>query len=140
MHDCIVWTGFKSRDGYGIVHRKDKLIKAHRIAYCEANSLSLEEIKGVVIRHKCDNRACVNPHHLEPGTHADNTRDRHSRGRDANGSKNGMSKLTESDVLSIRAEYVPWSRTHGAVPISRRYGVSACLIRLIAAREIWAHI
>jgi hypothetical protein len=37
--------------------------------------------KGVVLRHKCDNRFCMNPNHLEPGDEFDNVRDMMERGR-----------------------------------------------------------
>ena len=140
MLDCIFWTGFKSRDGYGIVHRKNKLLKAHRIAYCAHHSIELRDIIGVIIRHKCDNRSCVNPHHLEPGTSADNTNDRHVRGRDAKGESNGMAKLTEEDVRSIRAQYKPWSRTNGAIPLAAKFGVSKSLISQICNGVIWKSI
>jgi hypothetical protein len=36
---------------------------------------------GVVLRHKCDNRQCMNPNHLEPGTLKDNTQYVMARGR-----------------------------------------------------------
>jgi hypothetical protein len=37
--------------------------------------------KGVVLRHKCDSRLCMNPNHLEPGTPKDNVDDMMARGR-----------------------------------------------------------
>ncbi len=37
--------------------------------------------KGVVLRHTCDNRLCMNPNHLEPGTEQDNVRDMMQRQR-----------------------------------------------------------
>jgi len=39
--------------------------------------------KGVVLRHNCDNRLCMNPNHLEPGTPKDNVDDMMARGRHA---------------------------------------------------------
>ena len=36
---------------------------------------------GVILRHKCDNRQCMNPNHLEPGTAKDNVHDKMDRGR-----------------------------------------------------------
>jgi hypothetical protein len=138
--ECWEWIGFKGRDGYGIVHTKGKLIKAHRIAYCNANDKTLADIKDVVVRHTCDNRACVNPLHLLLGTSADNTQDRHERDRDARGSINGNSKLTEEQVLAIRAKYIPWNRANGRGALAKTYGVSSSLISQIVNRDIWTHI
>ncbi len=138
--DCWNWKGMKSRDGYGIVHRKNKLLKAHRIAYCENLNIALDDIQGMVIRHKCDNRACINPKHLEIGTSADNTNDRHLRGRNAKGSKNGNSKLTEENVIAIRSSYTRYSREYGRGGLAAQYNVSGSLIDQILRYDIWAHV
>ena len=137
---CFEWTGFKSRDGYGIVHRGNKLLKAHRIAYCEANNLSLDDIAGLCVRHKCDNPKCINPSHLEIGTNADNTRDRHVRNRDARGSRNGNAKLAEAQVAQIRSQYKPKSRETGVRALAKKYNVSVSLIGQVIRRTIWSHV
>lgn len=137
---CWDWVGFKSRDGYGIVHSKGKLLKAHRLAYCEANNKTLADIKGLVVRHKCDNRKCLNPDHLELGTSVDNTKDRHERGRDAKGSGNGNAKLTEDQIKEIRLLYKPWSRNFGHRALADKYQVSTSLIGQIVQKQIWTHV
>jgi len=38
---------------------------------------------NVVLRHTCDNRMCMNPNHLKPGTIQDNVKDMVARGRHA---------------------------------------------------------
>ena len=56
---------------------------------------------GHCIRHKCDNRMCINPDHLEAGTLKDNILDRDTRGRTAHGSKIKNHILSENDVQYI---------------------------------------
>lgn len=45
----------------------------YRFIFCTLNAevLSYDE----VVRHRCHNRLCINPKHLEKGTRADNQRD-----------------------------------------------------------------
>ncbi|HEY9815721.1 MAG TPA: HNH endonuclease [Candidatus Obscuribacterales bacterium] len=46
---------------------------AYRFIYCALN----QEVVSYhdVIRHRCHNRLCINPEHLQKGTRADNQRD-----------------------------------------------------------------
>lgn len=57
--------------------------------------------KGMVVRHKCDNVLCINPNHLETGTHKDNMNDMKVRGRSTKGEKNPSAKLTDKEVEEI---------------------------------------
>ena len=79
--ECIIWDKYISKEGYGKKKHKGKMFLAHRLAYCKANELELEDIKGLLVRHKCDVRACVNPLHLETGSYTDNLIDAITRGR-----------------------------------------------------------
>lgn len=137
--DCWLWVAGKSRAGYGVVGTSLKVCYAHRKSYEAENGDG--SVDGLVVRHKCDTPACVNPAHLEIGTQADNMRDMMKRGRNRQpkGSANGSAKLTEADVAAIRAEYVRGSRVHGAVAVARRFKVCHTTIGSIVRREKWRH-
>lgn len=96
---CIEWPGRVDVNGYGRL-KHDKVSEgAHRASY----RLHIGPIpEGFIIRHKCDNPPCVNPAHLETGTHLDNARDRDSRSRGAHGERAWNAKLTEDAVREIR--------------------------------------
>lgn len=123
--DCINWSGGKLPKGYGITSWKGKRCLAHRLAYCKHNDVTLESIKGLVVRHECDNPSCINPDHLLIGTLADNNRDMVERGRQARvrGERNARTKLTDAQVSEIKSIYVQGSREFGGPSLARRYGV-----------------
>jgi hypothetical protein len=74
---CWLWRGAIDRGGYGVFSigsRTDgsrKMVKAHRVAY---ELLAGPIPAGLELDHKCRNRSCVNPDHLEPVTGPENTR------------------------------------------------------------------
>ena len=86
----------KDADGYPRVKRDGRKIAVHRYVYMDIHG---ELPSDIVVRHKCDNRACCNPDHLESGTRKDNARDMVERGRYK---KSNFKKLTESQVKFIR--------------------------------------
>lgn len=75
---CRLWIGAKSRHGYGSLSWKMKRLVAHRAAYeCAFGPIP----SGMVVCHRCDVPACINPTHLFIGTQRDNIRDMISKGR-----------------------------------------------------------
>lgn len=141
MTDCIEHTQKGNSGGYGrtcrVVAGKKVSVGLHRVAFAEHNQCSLESIAGVVIRHKCDNPRCINPHHLEVGTHTDNMYDMVSRGRSATGSKHGRAVLDEVQVTQIK------ELLRNRVPqreVARRYGISQRTVGKIGRGELWTHV
>lgn len=84
---CWQWKGGKDDDGYGrFFVAKDsaslKAAKAHHVSLALAGRRIPE---GTEIAHGCDNRACVNPLHLEAVSHRENMRQMAARGRTRGG-------------------------------------------------------
>jgi len=107
--------------------------KAHHVAY----RLYKGEIPpGLMIRHKCDVKSCVNPDHLEVGTALDNVTDAVRRDRHIRGERFHTAKLTDQQVIAIRAD--PRKGQHTA--IAKDYGVTAATIYSILTGRKWKHL
>jgi hypothetical protein len=86
---CWPRSGAQDKDGYTRLHAGGREIRAHRLAWELANGSVVPA--GACVLHRCDNPPCVRPDHLFLGTKGDNNRDRHGKGRDAAGTRNGRS-------------------------------------------------
>lgn len=140
--DCLVWTGFKNRDGYGHLTHNTIQYKTHRLAY----ELAFGSIpSGLLVCHHCDNPACCNPEHLYAGTPADNSRDRDQRGRWRGGSGGGgvkgsqhhATKFTDAVILAIREIARNGISQH---KIAKHFNVHQSCISRIVTRKRWGHI
>jgi hypothetical protein len=137
---CVEHTTKGNAQGYGGTSYKGKAQRLHRLAYCKANSLDIEDIKGIVVRHKCDNPRCINPEHLELGTHKDNMQDMTARARQAKGAAIGVSVLTSKDVLYIREHYKYRCKINNLRTLGAKFGVTKKTIQDVVSRKTWAHI
>lgn len=133
---CWEWRGTKALEGYGNFSVAGRTVRAHRWLYAQLNGETPDEL---VIRHRCDNPCCVNPLHLEVGTHADNCRDKMQRGRmpDRRGERHHGARLTESQVLEIRRR-ASTGETYRA--LGQEFGVVPAHVGKIVQRVSWGHL
>lgn len=80
-HGCLLWDGTVSR-GYGRFSLNGRQVQAHQVAWEYRNGpvptgLELDH----VFARGCRSKLCVNPQHLEPVTHAENSRRKHVAAR-----------------------------------------------------------
>lgn len=111
---CWDWQGTLSAGGYGIATKCNGTRLAHRIEYEKRYG---PIAKGLEAHHKCGNRACVNPDHIEPLPPLDHVRaDRLS--------------IPDSEIANIRK--LAESKSHRE--IARMYGVTHTTIGDILKR------
>jgi len=115
--------------GYGQFHYNKKTVKAHRLAYIQWKGPIAD---GLYVRHLCKGK-CVNPDHLELGTHKQNQADMIRDGTSTRGEKHGNSKLTAEQVLEIRRRYDENQRV-----LAEEFGISQQNISDIIAKRRWA--
>ena len=135
---CIIWTGALNTKGYGVLGLSPVMQEAahgKRIAY--AHRLSYEHFvdtipAGLMMRHSCDTRACVNPAHLSVGTAKDNAEDCVTRNR------HGSTKLSREQVQQMRQRYTAGGIT--CKEMAAEFGVSTAQCYAIARRKYWKHV
>jgi hypothetical protein len=135
--DCWGWQASLHTSGYG-------RFKIASYTTMMANRVSLvihtgEDPLDRFALHHCDNRRCVNPHHLYWGTHSDNMQDKVRRGRcnpaDQSGVNNGAAKLTEHQLALIVARFREGLNNK---QIARDLPVSHSLVSRIRVGRSWA--
>ncbi len=88
----------------------------------------------IVARHTCDNKWCINPDHIIPGTHAENAQDAILFGKLPFGERKTQSKLRNKQVVKIR-EMIAIGLPQKL--IAKRFRVSPSLISKIHTKVKW---
>jgi hypothetical protein len=169
---CWLWTGPPASRGYGQFStgsRAQGTFKnggAH--AFALEKALGRPLMPGMQALHTCDVKMCCRNEppgfyevngimrpchgHLWEGTTQENTADRHAKGRDAAGERNGCStrpeqyprgeaqwlaKLTEAQVRDIRRRAADGEFRS---VLALEYGMGRSQISRIVRRQTWKHV
>ena len=122
---CWVWHGPRMKGGYGTTNDESVSVTAHTLSY---RTFVGDIPNGMMVCHKCDVRACVNPDHMFLGTAFDNMKDCAIKGRNSR-------KLTEDQVREIRS-----ATGVSKAELGRRYGVTDAMIGKIVRYEWWKDV
>jgi DNA-binding transcriptional regulator YdaS (Cro superfamily) len=133
MSGCWLWLGAVDRDQYGVGWDTEmkRNVRAHRMVYEILVGPFSPDLK---LLHRCDNPICVNPDHRFIGTTADNVADCKAKKRHAHGTSHGMNKLTERQILDIRAA----EGSHKE--IAERFGISPATVTHAKNGRLWKHV
>jgi len=110
LEECWEWQGYINLQGYGSFCYDGKVGKAHRFSLFIKEGRYLTSSEWAC--HTCDNKKCVNPHHLYLGDRKSNVRDAVERGLWSSGNckktacKRGHDFTEENTRLNPRGERV----------------------------------
>lgn len=129
--NCWNWTGYLDQKGYGRFWINKKPYMAHR-ASAMIHGL---DMSGEVMRHMCNNPRCVNPEHLQTGSHQDNYDDMIRAGRRG---KTGNPTATDQLVILLREKYSTGNYSQKQLAVE--YNLGEETVRKIVKRITWKHI
>ena len=135
--ECWEWTRFRTKDGYGHMRYKGRMVESHRLALMLTDRPIPD---GHEVMHLCDNPPCINPDHLTTGTHAENVADMVAKGRRAvmRGTSNPRARVTDADVIEMRRLYAEGGGTQAQ--IGAMFGLGKSQAHNVISGRQWAHV
>jgi hypothetical protein len=129
---CWYWTGAVQINGYGQLTGSIWGTRyVHRWSYIHHKGAIPE---GMMIRHTCDVRHCVNPAHLIPGHSVDNVHDMLQRNPD------GCHRaFTPEQVQEIRTAYTS-APFPSITELAARHGVSTTAMSNLTSGKTYAYV
>lgn len=110
----VIGRAYNNANGYMILQHKWKNYYAHRLIW-EIHNGAIPP--GMIVRHSCDNRRCINIAHLLIGTINDNVQDRVERGRSAIGGRQGLARMVVDTITGeVFGSVAEAAKKHGIKP------------------------
>lgn len=126
---CWLWkedAPLSGRDSRPTFTFNNRRMLAYRVTYELMTGVDLSS--DVILRHKCDNKMCCNPRHLEEGTHQQNMDDMKDRERHG---------LPHNTVRAIKKLLLS-GELHSE--IATKFGVSRQTITAINNEKVYQHV
>lgn len=136
---CWLWTAALFDRGYGAFRLDGQQRRAHVVSY-KWHVGPVPE--GLSVLHCCDVRRCIRPDHLFVGTQKDNIQDAISKGRMANGTRNGMYVQDLTTLTDIQVQRIHQLAAQGGrhSDIADQFGISQPMVSRIARGDAWRHL
>lgn len=133
---CVPFTG-ANNNGYGLFSWRHQLGEDCRTLGAHVASYRLfkgEVPEGMLVMHKCNNRRCVNPDHLEAGTQKQNMEHCIASGRIARGHNQGLAVMTWPRVRKLRRLY---DKGFTQVQLAAMFAISQPTVSQIVRGTTW---
>ena len=133
---CLSWPFCRSNTGYAKITINKTSYTVHRLICERVHGSAPGPLYEAA--HTCGRGAdgCINPHHLAWKTRQENEDDKIVHGTRLRGEQIPWSKLTDTDVVKLRALWP--SLTYEELGLL--FGVSFGTVGRIVRREIWTHV
>ena len=126
---------FPNRRGYMVVQIAGKTRTVHRLV---ATAFLTPEHGRDFINHKDGDKRNNSVDNLEWCSRSENMKHAYKMGlKNSYGSKNGRSKLTETDVIFIRKHYIAKDKQFGATALAKKFGVARQTISAVGNGQNW---
>lgn len=130
-----IWKGMPNSGGYCYSAFRSRNLGAHIFSYRVFNDCQPIPA-GKFVRHKCKYKNCVNPSHLELGTHQQNMQDKVRDGTSSRGDQSKRAKITNEMARNIYASKGDGTQKQRA----ERYGVTVHIVAHIDRGTSWKHV
>jgi hypothetical protein len=141
---CLLWGGEQYKDEYKSTYVNGKNYKVHILAlFVKENITSLpynENDEKLITRHKCKNKNCAEPTHMELGTNKDNSEDKKRDGTKLTGQNHQNSLITNELAEQILQSKLDKNDINYRTQKDRAefFGVSKSIVNSIDNGNCWA--
>lgn len=132
---CINGIGKQTSGGYYVARAGKWFGNQHALVRAFYEGLDRPP-EGLHAAHgPCHNRRCINPHHLEFKTAAENEHDKVRDGTHLAGERHGNAKVTDAERAEIRRLYA--SGRYTQKELGERFGIADVSVGRIVRPETW---